>query len=204
MTFFLQGLTLGLAYVAPIGMQNLFVINAALNSTRRRALLTACIVIFFDISLSLACFFGVGRLLQLFPALQLVILGIGSLIVLYIGLCLIRSRQETAAELKPLSVRKTISEACIVTWFNPQAILDGTMLLGAFQVTLSWAESSPFISGVMLASFLWFTGLTLVISCFRSRFSARVLRGINIVCGTVIIGYGIQLLLHFGQMIGLV
>lgn len=46
MTFFLQGLTLGLAYVAPIGMQNLFVINAALNSTRRRALLTACIVIF--------------------------------------------------------------------------------------------------------------------------------------------------------------
>ena len=36
MTFFLQGLTLGLAYVAPIGMQNLFVINAALNSTRRR------------------------------------------------------------------------------------------------------------------------------------------------------------------------
>ena len=97
MTFFLQGLTLGLAYVAPIGMQNLFVINAALNSTRRRALLTACIVIFCDISLSLACFFGVGRLLQLFPALQLVILGIGSLIVLYIGLGLIRSRQETTA-----------------------------------------------------------------------------------------------------------
>ena len=28
---FLQGLTIGLAYVAPIGMQNLFVINAALT-----------------------------------------------------------------------------------------------------------------------------------------------------------------------------
>lgn len=37
MSFFLQGLTLGLAYVAPIGMQNMFIINSALNNTRRRA-----------------------------------------------------------------------------------------------------------------------------------------------------------------------
>ena len=42
---FLQGLTIGLAYVAPIGMQNLFVINAALTQPRRRALLTALIVL---------------------------------------------------------------------------------------------------------------------------------------------------------------
>lgn len=31
MSFFLQGLTLGLAYIAPIGMQNMFIINSALN-----------------------------------------------------------------------------------------------------------------------------------------------------------------------------
>ena len=33
MNIFLQGLTMGLAYVAPIGMQNLFVINSALTNT---------------------------------------------------------------------------------------------------------------------------------------------------------------------------
>ena len=59
MNIFLQGLTMGLAYVAPIGMQNLFVINSALTNKRKRALLTALIVIFFDITLSLACFFGI-------------------------------------------------------------------------------------------------------------------------------------------------
>lgn len=32
MNIFLQGLTMGLAYVAPIGMQNLFVINSALTN----------------------------------------------------------------------------------------------------------------------------------------------------------------------------
>ena len=36
MGFFFQGLTLGLAYVAPIGMQNLFVIDSALTKPRRR------------------------------------------------------------------------------------------------------------------------------------------------------------------------
>ncbi len=45
MNIFLQGLTMGLAYVAPIGLQNLFVINSALTQPRRRALLTALIVL---------------------------------------------------------------------------------------------------------------------------------------------------------------
>ena len=64
MGFFFQGLTLGLAYVAPIGMQNLFVIDSALTKPRRRALLTALIVLFFDVSLSLSCFFGIGKLMH--------------------------------------------------------------------------------------------------------------------------------------------
>ena len=38
---FWQGLTMGLAYVAPIGLQNLFVINTALTKPFRQALLTA-------------------------------------------------------------------------------------------------------------------------------------------------------------------
>lgn len=36
MNIFLLGLTMGLAYVAPIGMQNLFVINSALTNKRKR------------------------------------------------------------------------------------------------------------------------------------------------------------------------
>lgn len=54
MGFFLQGLTMGFAYVAPIGLQNIFVINSALTNTLRRALLTAVIVMFFDMTLALA------------------------------------------------------------------------------------------------------------------------------------------------------
>lgn len=44
---YLQGLSLGLAYVAPIGMQNLFVINSAMSQKLRRAMATALIVVFW-------------------------------------------------------------------------------------------------------------------------------------------------------------
>ena len=54
MMYFLQGLTMGLAYVAPIGLQNLFVINTALTQRKSRVYLTALIVIFFDVTLALA------------------------------------------------------------------------------------------------------------------------------------------------------
>lgn len=66
---YLQGLSLGLAYVAPIGMQNLFVINSAMSQKLKRAIATALIVIFWDISLGLSCFFGVGALMQAPPLL---------------------------------------------------------------------------------------------------------------------------------------
>ena len=86
MGYFFQGLTMGLAYVAPIGLQNLFVINSALTNTRRRALLTAWIVIFIDVTLACACFFGIGAVMERYQWLQMVILCVGSLIVIYIGI----------------------------------------------------------------------------------------------------------------------
>lgn len=92
MHIYLQGLTMGLAYVAPIGLQNLFVINSALTQKRSRVYLTALIVIFFDITLGLACFLGAGALMQALPWLQKVILAAGSLIVIWIGIGLLRSK----------------------------------------------------------------------------------------------------------------
>ena len=202
MNIFLQGLTMGLAYVAPIGMHNLFVINSALTNKRKRALLTALIVIFFDITLSLACFFGIGTIMQKFKWLQMVILCMGSLIVIYIGISLLRAKTQDLEKDQPtMSIKKTISSACVVTWFNPQAIIDGTMMLGAFHVTLAAGQETPFITGVACASFSWFIGLTFLISLISSKFNAKVMRWINIVCGVIIIGYGIKLFVSFVQML---
>ena len=186
MNIFLQGLTMGLAYVAPIGMQNLFVINSALTNKRKRALLTALIVIFFDITLSLACFFGIGTIMQKFKWLQMVILCVGSLIVIYIGISLLRAKTQDLEKDQPTMSIK---------------IIDGTMMLGAFHVTLAAGQETPFITGVACASFSWFIGLTFLISLISSKFNAKVMRWINIVCGVIIIGYGLKLFVSFVQML---
>lgn len=201
MDFYLQGLALGLAYVAPIGMQNLFVINSALTQTRLRALVTALIVIFFDVTLALACFFGIGLVMQKYPLVQLGILLLGGLVVVYIGVSLLKSsvRQIGGAQQMPLG--KTVWAACVVTWFNAQAVIDGTMLLGAFKASMTEAQSLHFLFGVLSASCLWFVTLAMVVSLAGSLITPRTLNLINKICGTVIIIYDIKLFWHFAEMV---
>ena len=203
MNIYLQGLTMGLAYVAPIGLQNLFVINTALTQRRSRVYLTALIVIFFDITLGLACFLGVGALMSALPWLQKVILGIGSLIVIWIGIGLLRSKasMEGGRDVN-VPIWKVISSACVVTWFNPQAIIDGTMMLGAFRASLPAGTDALFIGGFASASILWFLGISTVISLFSAKFNEKILNIINKVCGVVIIFYGCKLLWSFVQLMG--
>ena len=201
MDFYIQGLTLGLAYVAPIGMQNLFVINSALTQTRLRALVTALIVIFFDVTLALACFFGIGLVMQKYPPVQLGILLLGGLVVVYIGVSLLKSsvRQIGGAQQMPLG--KTVWAACVVTWFNAQAVIDGTMLLGAFKASMTEVQSLHFLFGVLSASCLWFITLAMVVSLAVSLVTTRVLGVINKICGAVIAVYGLRLLWHFAEII---
>ena len=203
MNIYIQGLTMGLAYVAPIGLQNLFVINSALTQTRRRLCLTTLIVICCDIPLGVACFLGAGALMESAPWLQKVILGLGSLIVIYIGIGLLRARAslEGGRDVN-VSVWKLISTAFVLTWINPQAIIDGTMMLGAFRATLPEGGDLPFICGFGSASVLWFITLSTVVSLLGSRFNEKILNIINKVCGTVIIFYGCKLLRSFIKMMG--
>lgn len=110
---------LGVAYVAPIGMQNLFVINSAMSQKLKRAIPTALIVIFWDISLGLACFLGADALMETLPWLQEIILGVGGVLVIYIGIGLIRSKADLSGGKdvnQPLW--KIVGSAFVVTWLN--------------------------------------------------------------------------------------
>lgn len=198
----IQGIAIGLAYVAPIGLQNLFVINSALNQKRSRAYLTALIVIFFDISLAAICFFGIGLLLDQWDILKMLILLIGGGIVIYIGISLLRAKApEDMDKDMNMPIPKLIGSACVVTWFNPQAIIDGSMLLGASRASLPEQEGLLFLLGVCMASAIWFFGITTIISIFHKLFNPKILRWINIVCGVIIIIYGCRLIYKFILMV---
>jgi L-lysine exporter family protein LysE/ArgO len=202
MNIFIQGLTMGLAYVAPIGMQNLFVINTALTQPRRRVYLTALIVTFWDVSLGLACFLGIGAVMQALPWLQKIVLVVGSLIVVWIGVGLIRAHSTMDTSTKvDIPILKVITTAFVVTWINPQALIDGTMMLGAFRASLPAGTDTFFICGFCTASVCWWFGISTVISLFSAKFNDKILNIINKVCGGVIILYGLKLLWSFLKMV---
>ena len=188
--------------MAPIGLQNLFVINTAITQHRLRVYMTALIVIFFDVTLGMACFFGVGAVMESWPILEKAVLLIGSLIVMWIGVSLLKDKSSLDKSTKvDIPILKVVTTACVVTWFNPQALIDGTMMLGAFKATLPPGMDLFFVIGFASASVIWFLGISTILSLFSRKITDKTLKIINIVCGIVIIFYGLKLFWSFVKML---
>jgi len=203
MNIFLQGLLVGYAYMAPIGVQNLFVINTAFESSFKRSVLTSFIVSFFDVTLALFCFYAIGGIIEQSIWLRAMILLLGGLFIIVLGIQLLRSK-ETEKQEKMLvggNIFKVIVTACVVTWFNPQAIIDGTLFLGAFRVSLLPDQQGAFILGIVAASITWFLGISLIIRFFSKYITPRVYLWLNHICGLVIFFYGLKLIWEFIQLI---
>ena len=197
MDIFLRGAAVGLAYLAPIGLQNLFVIHSALFHPRRRAMLVAAIVIFFDVTLALASFLGAGVVLEALPGIRKAVLLIGGHVLMLMGFKLVRAKvaergEESSAK---SSLWKSAVAAFVVSWMNPQAIIDATILLGAARASVPPGTDWVFMGGMALASCLWFTSLTLIVSLLGDRFTPRVLRWLNVICGVCLFIYGASLCL---------
>jgi L-lysine exporter family protein LysE/ArgO len=194
MGYILQGFVFGIAYVAPIGAQNLFVINIATNNDIKYILKSTGIIIFFDISLALACFIGVGIIFDIFPFVKTVLLFIGCIVITFMGIRLIIKKQEISYENKSekLPVKKIIFLSFSVAWLNPQAIIDGTMLFGGMRSSLPASYANLFITGACLASITGFSLLALLTFKIFDKFK-KVIKYINIVCGIILVFYGIKL-----------
>ncbi|HHU69464.1 MAG TPA: LysE family transporter [Thermoanaerobacterales bacterium] len=192
--YYFQGLLLGLAYVAPIGMQNLYVINTALSGSKIRAYQVAFICTFFDIILALSCFFGMGLLIKNIPVLKGIILLAGSIFVIYIGISLVRS---SADKIEEVSINKSIYEViakCFaVTWLNPQALIDGSLLLGSYHASIPDQLLLYFVLGFCSASCIWFFTITTIILKLQDKINQKAVKMINIICGFVLMFFGVKL-----------
>ncbi|WP_326907767.1 LysE/ArgO family amino acid transporter [Sedimentibacter sp. MB31-C6] len=194
----IKGFTIGIAYVAPIGMQNMYVINTAMTQSRSRMYQVAIITILFDISLALACFFGMGALIEAVPIIKKIMLGLGSIAIIWIGIQLIRSTPKLNTSVETKKTLLQVAFSCfLVTWANPQALIDGTLLFGGFRASLPAEMAKYFIIGSSLASFVWFGSLGTIVSVFKKVFNEKALKVINVVCGIIIIYYGIKLGINF-------
>ncbi|MFI1676243.1 LysE/ArgO family amino acid transporter [Streptomyces sp. NPDC020607] len=200
MTPVLEGFALGFAYAAPIGAQNVYVIQSASGGPLRMSVRVALAVTAMDITLALACLYGLGAVLEWFPWLSPAMTVAGCAYLLWIGVNLARSRAEQDADGKTgqgathsYAWSRVAVAAFTLTWFNPQAILDGTLLLGGFRAQLGDGEVPLFIIGMAAASAVWFHALTALVGSCRNRFGPRAMMWINRVCGVALCALGLRL-----------
>jgi L-lysine exporter family protein LysE/ArgO len=197
-----DGLIMGFAFAMPLGSQNVFVINNALNQKLSKSYHTAAAVSIMDVSLGIACFFGIGAALTAFPALRLGATLFGASYVLWVAIGLVRnsivSKESANQTFKATSFWATMTSAFLLTWINPHALLDGSIILGGQRAGLAENEIPPFVLGMCSASVIWFFGLTTVIGLFRTSFTDSAKRTIEYFCAALMVYISITLFIKSG------
>mgnify|MGYP001021150260 CR=1 FL=1 len=199
---YLKGMLISIALVSSIGMQNLFVFNNALGNKTPRAILYALFIWIADAVLTIAAFLGLGGLIAANDIIRLIVMFIGGLIVVWMGVGTVRGASaSTVGGGHAETTRDAITGAIIVTFANPQAIIDTGLMLGALRGSLTNAQVLPFLAGVLSSTAIWFFGITLILSLLRSRLPRKLMLWVNIISGLIITGYGFVLLYQVAKAV---
>lgn len=208
------GLVVGLASAAPLGPQNAYLLQVGLQLPTARAWGAAALVVGLDVSVSLAGAGLAGSALAGAPHLRAPALVIGAVVLLLMGAQVLwRSRgstlsaapAETAGAPGTLvsatgtvpepgwSLRRMLLGALAVTWLNPVALLDSTLLFGGLAAATRAQDLPVLLTGMCAASALWTGGLLLVLRAVRARLAERARRWLERAAGAVVVLVGLRL-----------
>ncbi len=187
---------MGFAYVAPIGMQNMYIINSSINYTKKELLITVFLTIVNDISLAVFCFLGIGRLITKFSSLSSYISYLGFFAILIVSYNIWNTKPKDTSSDKTLNRSKLILTPFAITWLNPQALLDGSVILGSMYSSFTSSISrSFFIVGFSISSLLWFSILSLVVSYSKNLINSNIQIILNKASAIILVYFGIKLII---------
>ncbi len=183
MLYFLQGFGISAGLIIAIGAQNAFVLSQGVR--RNYPIQTALVCSFCDAALIIIGISGVGTLVATNPQLIQPAIWIGIVFLLWYGsraFCsALRSNGlETTTEVIP-SRQKLLLTTLALTFLNPHVYLDTIVLIGGFSGQLNLGDRYWFGAGAVMASLLWFFGLSLgagyLAPLFRKPVAWRFLDG---------------------------
>ncbi|THJ45622.1 MULTISPECIES: L-lysine exporter [Aeromonas] len=193
----LQGFTIGLAMIIPIGAQNAFVLSRGIH--RNHHLLTATLCSLCDLTLIAIGVFGGANVLAASP-LGMALLTWGG--VLFLGwfgsrslLSAWRGKGEGVADsAQQMGAKSVLAMTLGVTLLNPHVYLDTLMLLGSLGSQVSESLRPAFAAGAMLASLVWFYSLALGAAALAPWLArSQVQRGIDLLVGIIMLSLAVQL-----------
>lgn len=182
---FLAGLAICLGLIISIGAQNSYVLRQGIRREHVGAIVIACIA--SEIVLQTAGVAGVGVLVTHVPWLDGVARWAGAIFLVgYAFMCarrawrgggtLVAAPDEAVEGSGGVAVRQRTSRRTAVltilalTWLNPHALIETTLVMGSIAATHGDARWS-FLVGGLVASAIWFVGFG-----YGARFLAPVMR----------------------------
>ncbi|MGF1766706.1 LysE/ArgO family amino acid transporter [Enterovibrio makurazakiensis] len=161
-----QGFGLGLSMIIPIGAQNAYVLNQGIR--RHHHVATATICFLCDAILIAMGIFGGGAMLASNEILlNVVTIGGVAFLVTYAVQSLYRAWQGEKDDLPEgdkvsrKGVFAVVLGALAVTVLNPHVYLDTVVVLGSIGGQFEPSQRVAFAIGTVLASFVWFYGISL-------------------------------------------
>lgn len=193
----LQGFTIGLAMIIPIGAQNAFVLSRGIH--RNHHLLTATLCSFCDLALIAIGVFGGANVLAASPFGMALLTWGGVLFLGWFGgrslLSAWRGKGEGVADsAQQMGAKSVLAMTLGVTLLNPHVYLDTLMLLGSLGSQVSESLRPAFAAGAMLASLVWFYSLALGAAALAPWLArSRVQQGIDLLVGIIMLSLAVQL-----------
>ncbi|HDT6077598.1 L-lysine exporter [Aeromonas veronii] len=193
----LQGFTIGLAMIIPIGAQNAFVLSRGIH--RNHHLLTATLCSFCDLTLIAIGVFGGANVLAASPFGMALLTWGGVLFLGWFGgrslLSAWRGKGEGLADsAQQMGAKSVLAMTLGVTLLNPHVYLDTLMLLGSLGSQVSESLRPAFAAGAMLASLVWFYSLALGAAALAPWLArSRVQQGIDLLVGIIMLSLAMQL-----------
>ncbi|MBA2655408.1 MAG: LysE family transporter [Tatlockia sp.] len=198
MLIYFNGLMLGLSLIAALGPQNIFLIKQ--GARRKHALLSAIICFGCDTILAFASVAGLHHVLKMHPSLQIWLTYFGVVFLLFYGLKAFRQAFITKANAKTAEQKNSSRWQIVIlalgfSLLNPHAIIDSLIIIGSGS---SQFPNNPqaYLFGVITASFLWFSSLTLTTHYFAETLArVTVWRRIEFFSGLLMVFLSLKLAL---------
>ncbi|WP_028022948.1 LysE/ArgO family amino acid transporter [Enterovibrio calviensis] len=198
-----QGFGLGLSMIIPIGAQNAYVLNQGIR--RHHHVATATICFLCDAILIALGIFGGGAMLASNEILlNVVTIGGVAFLVTYALQSLYRAWQgekDDVPEGDTVSrkgVFAVVLGALAVTVLNPHVYLDTVVVLGSIGGQFEPSQRIAFAIGTVLASFVWFYGISLGAAKMSPVLSRpRVRQAIDVLVATMMLYVAYLLMLKW-------
>ena len=201
----ISGVVMGLIAAVPIGPVNLICIRRTFAFGPLNGFMSGLGAALGDGIFAAIMGFGLTWIAQLIEGYATVIELIGGAMMVYMGYrTFISPPVPRCAEENSDSVRTNLLRAMVSTFAltitNPVTLLSfGVMfasLGGLAGGAGSFNDASFVVGGVVGGSAGWWLALTTVIGLFHTRIDESVMRMINRICGVLVMGCGLVVLIH--------